>query len=86
MSDLDWQAGALCASEQTWAFFPPHNERAAKRREREKVAREVCLRCPVIVDCMTWALGLPDSAWDEGFVAGRNPEELRELRKMVDAA
>ena len=85
MMNLDWQADALCATEQTWAFFPPHNERAAKRRAREAVAKEVCLRCPVIVDCLGWALDQPDSAWDEGFVGGRNPEELRELRKRIAA-
>lgn len=45
-----WMERAICAG-HTDLFFAPHAERPPARLRREAAARQVCMRCPVRVDC-----------------------------------
>lgn len=45
-----WMARAICAG-HTELFFAPHAERPPARLRREAAARQVCMRCPVRLDC-----------------------------------
>lgn len=45
-----WMDHALCPG-RTELFFAPHAERPPARLRREAAARQVCMRCPVRIDC-----------------------------------
>jgi len=40
---------------RTDLFFAPHAERSELRERRESAARVLCLACPVLESCRTWA-------------------------------
>jgi len=45
-----WMDQGICRA-LTDLFFAPHAERPPARLRREAAARQVCMRCPVRVDC-----------------------------------
>jgi len=54
---LDWQRFAACRGDDATAFYPPvRTESKAERRDRERIAKSVCERCPVSADCLDHAL------------------------------
>jgi WhiB family transcriptional regulator, redox-sensing transcriptional regulator len=56
VGDWDWQVDAACRGIDTSTFYHPENERGPSRARREMRAKSVCARCPVIDDCLRWAL------------------------------
>ena len=52
----EWQARGACVTEDTELFFHPENERGPRREARERAAKAVCARCPVLTQCREWAL------------------------------
>jgi WhiB family transcriptional regulator, redox-sensing transcriptional regulator len=54
--DWDWQVKANCRGTDTSNFYHPENERGPSRRRRERMAKAVCAACPVIDNCLRWAL------------------------------
>lgn len=52
----NWQMQALCRNVDSSTFFHPDGERGHARAQREKRAKEICLRCPVIMQCRSHAL------------------------------
>lgn len=63
--DWDWQARAACRGIDTGDFYHPDNERGPSRARREARAKAVCARCPVIENCLRWALSTrePFGVW-----------------------
>ncbi len=61
----DWQMDAACKGLDSAAFFHPEGERGPARTARERAAKEVCARCPVIAQCATHALKVrePYGVW-----------------------
>src|SRR5262249_13695489 len=55
-----WQQHALCRGMDSSVFFSPSGEHGAEKREREKKARAVCRRCPVIQPCAWTAMSGPE--------------------------
>lgn len=45
-----WMAHAICGG-HTELFFAPHAERPPARLRREAAAKQVCMRCPVRIQC-----------------------------------
>jgi WhiB family redox-sensing transcriptional regulator len=66
-----WRADALCAQTDPEAFFP---DKGGSTRE----AKAVCAACPVMAECLEWAL-----AHDErfGIWGGTSERERRALRR-----
>ena len=53
----EWQQHGLCRAEDSAIFFPPaHFEHKPEREEREAQAKAICVRCPVRLTCLDWAL------------------------------
>lgn len=65
-----WHRGALCAEVDPESFFP-------QKGGSTKNAKEVCKHCPVVAECLTWAL---DNDERHGIWGGLAE---RERRKMV---
>jgi WhiB family redox-sensing transcriptional regulator len=63
--DWDWQVKAACRGVDTSNFYHPENERGPSRVRREMRAKAVCSACPVIENCLRWALAArePYGVW-----------------------
>lgn len=69
----DWQMRAACRDIDSSVFFHPENERGAAKEERDRLAKRVCVRCPVIQECRRHALSVrePYGVWGGLSVAER---------------
>ncbi|WP_026412743.1 WhiB family transcriptional regulator [Actinomadura oligospora] len=76
-----WSDHAICRGADPDLFFPI-GYAAPVLREQERQAKAICANCPVVADCLRWALrvGEPDGVW-----GGTTPEERRLLRRRADA-
>jgi WhiB family redox-sensing transcriptional regulator len=72
----DWQIRAACRGLSASVFFHPENERGPSRRRREQGAKAVCAQCPVVRDCLNWALEMrePYGVW-----GGKSVPEREEM-------
>lgn len=73
---MDWRHRAGCRDEDPELFFPVGNSGPALLQIAE--AKTVCRRCPVISDCLTWAL---DTGQDAGVWGGMSEDERRALKR-----
>ncbi len=79
-TNYDWQLRAECRGMDASIFYHPDNERGRSKRIREASAKAVCAQCPVVAQCLEWALdvGEPYGIW-----GGKSPAERHELRGGV---
>ena len=77
--DWEWQMRAACRGLDSATFFHPENERGPSRARRERMAKEVCGRCPVTQRCLDWALSTrePYGVW-----GGKSTEERAQLIRV----
>ena len=70
---LDWQVHGACRGMSVDLFYNADNERGARKRQRDATAKAVCANCPVIKECLDWALsvGEPYGVWGGLTVAER---------------
>ena len=59
-SDWEWQFNAACKGMATDIFFYSERERGPRRARREKIAKSICAKCPVIKECRDQALKLAE--------------------------
>ncbi|MBO2449079.1 WhiB family transcriptional regulator [Actinomadura barringtoniae] len=76
-----WTDHAICRGADPDLFFPIGYS-AELLQEQQAEAKAICANCPVVSDCLTWALrvGEPDGVW-----GGTTPEERRHLRRSPEA-
>ena len=80
---MEWAQRAACAHEDPELFFPLSSTGPALRQEL--AAKRVCLLCPVIRQCLDWAI---DSGQAHGVWGGTSERERAELSRtaaLVDA-
>jgi WhiB family redox-sensing transcriptional regulator len=65
-----WMASANCRSADPDLFYPA--ETGKWNKFTVKSAVQVCSRCPVIADCLQWALEKEDAY---GILGGTTPEQ-----------
>lgn len=61
-----WQHRGACRGPHSTVFFPPPQfERKQERAAREQRAKEICTDCPVVQDCLDYALSIrePHGVW-----------------------
>ena len=73
---MDWRHRAICRDEDPELFFPIGNTGPAMLQIEQ--AKAVCRRCPVIQECLTWAL---ESGQDAGVWGGLSEDERRALKR-----
>ena len=81
--DTTWRVGALCRGDDAVFFFAPnHMERKPEKDDRESRARSICGRCPVLDECLDYALsvGEPHGIW-----GGLNELQRRRLLRRRTA-
>ena len=72
----DWREFAACREEDPELFFPIGTGPAADAQAER--AKAVCRRCPVLEQCLTYALS---SGQDAGIWGGLTEDERRALRR-----
>lgn len=72
---MDWRHRAICRDEPAELFFPVGDAGPAQAQLAE--AKAVCDRCPVVSDCLEWALAHEDV----GVWGGQSEQERRALRR-----
>lgn len=75
--DTDWMMQGDCRAEEPELFFPLGDGLAAQQQTTE--AKTVCGYCPVISECLEWAL---DSGQDHGIWGGKTEDERRVLKRQ----
>lgn len=68
--DTSWMEQGVCKG-HTPLFFPPRAERPQARERREAKARRLCMSCPVLEECRTFAR----NNHEYGFWAGESEED-----------
>jgi WhiB family redox-sensing transcriptional regulator len=78
-SGAAWQSIASCSG-QTDLFFAAPGERPEARARREAKARQLCIGCPVLEPCQTWAR----ENREYGFWGGESEEDRAMAGYRVD--
>jgi WhiB family transcriptional regulator, redox-sensing transcriptional regulator len=73
----EWMADAACRHLDSDLFFPRRHGYAGSGKQ----AKAVCAGCPVVDDCLEYALAWP-SGYDYGIYAGTNSEDRRQMRRQ----
>ena len=73
---MDWRFEAACLSHDPELFFPIGDSGPAVAQIEQ--AKSVCSSCPVVRDCLTWAL---ESGQDSGVWGGMSESERLQLRR-----
>lgn len=72
----DWRHGAACLDQDPELFFPVGTDLGAVGQAQD--AKAVCVRCPVMDACGSWAL---ETGQDSGVWGGLDEAERRSLRR-----
>jgi WhiB family redox-sensing transcriptional regulator len=74
----DWRHRAECVNEDPELFYPIGNTGPALLQIED--AKAVCRRCPVIEECLEFAL---DAKIDSGVFGGMSEDERRSLKRRA---
>lgn len=72
LPDFDLQ-DALCAQTDPELFFPDKIE-----NQYSHLAKQICVKCPVRIECLTWAL---QNEEDFGIWGGFSPKERNDIKR-----
>ena len=75
---MDWRHRAVCREEDPELFFPIGTTGPALLRSEE--AKAVCRRCPVMEQCLQWAL---ETGQDAGVWGGMSEDERRAMKRRA---
>lgn len=73
---MEWRHDAACRDSDPELFFPIGNTGPALIQIEQ--AKQVCRSCPVISECLQWAL---DSGQEAGVWGGTSEDERRLMRR-----
>ena len=76
-ADLEDRGETLACRERPDFFYPEDYFESAPRRIAETLAKELCLDCPLVALCKSYAVLAQE---DYGIWGGTNARERRELR------
>lgn len=72
-----WQTKAACRGPHAVVFFPPSRpERKEERLARERAAKEICRPCPVLQNCLDYAIRIREM---NGIWGGLNETERKQI-------
>jgi WhiB family transcriptional regulator, redox-sensing transcriptional regulator len=81
--DMDWRDRAACCSADPELFFPVGSTGPALDQLAD--AKSVCHRCPVIGQCLAWALDTGQRAGVWGGLSENERYQLHQLHRTVRA-
>ncbi|MFJ8792459.1 WhiB family transcriptional regulator [Streptomyces sp. NPDC102462] len=77
---MDWRVRGLCLREDPDLFFPIGSVNSGPAALQTDEAKAVCRHCPVMEQCLAWAL---DAGPVEGIWGGTTEGERRALRRRT---
>jgi WhiB family transcriptional regulator, redox-sensing transcriptional regulator len=77
VGNWQWQVQAACRGLSTDLFFKSEDEPRSRKSSRETQAKAVCAVCPVVDECLDWALRVGET---HGVWGGLSSDERAELR------
>lgn len=77
-ASVEWLHRSVCRKEDPELFFPIGNTGPALLQIEE--AKAVCRRCPVMEQCLIWAL---ETGQDHGVWGGTSEDERRSMRRRA---
>jgi WhiB family redox-sensing transcriptional regulator len=81
---MGWQYRAACRGEDSSVFFAPNYfERKDEKEAREAKAKALCVRCPVRLECLDYALRAREP---HGIWGGLNEVERKALIRQRESA
>jgi WhiB family redox-sensing transcriptional regulator len=82
-----WQEQAACKGVDTNVFFLPDGERGNQKELRERIAKNFCRGCPVVVECAEHAITHvePHGVWG-GMTRDERYARMRERSKRKVSA
>ncbi|MEU9046943.1 MULTISPECIES: WhiB family transcriptional regulator [unclassified Kitasatospora] len=83
--DNPWHTGAACRRDEAGLFFAPSKEPTAARLSREEQAKQVCARCPVLLECREHALAQPEPYGVWGGLTAAERRVVLARRRRRDA-
>lgn len=82
--NVPWESNALCHSSSPDLFFPPFEFEPSKlRRKRESKAKTICDACPVMQECLDYAM---KNDWLEGVWGSTNLKERKQRKVLREIA
>ncbi len=79
----DWRDRAACRTADPELFFPDPTAGGGAAQKRYKQAKAICATCPVVAECLSWALTAAPAGMDYGVWGGLAPDERRALRRHL---
>ena len=79
----EWRLRARCRTEAAESFYPPDREKCGARLEREWLAKQICLSCPVMEQCRSHAI---ETAEPHGVWGATTPRERERLQNGLTSA
>jgi len=76
---VNWRERALCRGDDPDMFFPIGNTTRGPGLKQTDAAKAVCGRCPVVRQCLDWAMEAPV----EGIWGGTTESERRAARRRL---
>jgi WhiB family transcriptional regulator, redox-sensing transcriptional regulator len=73
---MDWRHDAACRDSDPELFFPIGNIGPALAQIED--AKQICHMCPVMTDCLQWAL---ETGQEAGVWGGASEDERRAMRR-----
>lgn len=74
----DWRDDSACRETDPELFFPIGNTGPGLLQEQE--AQRVCMGCPVIEQCLRWAL---DTGQEDGVWGGLTEDQRRSMKRRT---
>lgn len=75
-----WHApAALCTGMSSDVFYPPEGVTGKARVSHVRRAKEICLHCPVLDECRSYALAAQEAF---GIWAATTPQERRAILQL----
>ena len=71
-----WQEDGKCKEADTEMFFLDAGERGKQKNQKQREAQKICRGCPVIEQCLSHALNVPEFY---GVWGGMTPEQRHAL-------
>lgn len=82
-SNYAWQYEGACNNYNPETFYLPFNARADEKRQLIKEAKAICKTCPVIKECLDFALNTEERFGVWGGLSAEERQTLLRKRKRV---
>ena len=82
--DLSWRLRAACDADTAEFFSSEPGDTSIVKKTRERYAKEICRECPVINECLLYAIRHKENGIWGGMTERERKKLVKKSRKNVD--